>query len=67
MEDRWFLSFELADDTGRGTFFMYHDTAKDMQIFQQASHPAEAEEQKKILLDLKSMPWTIRCVFARTN
>jgi hypothetical protein len=45
---------------------MYHDTAKDMEIFQQAKNLEDAEEEKKVLEYLKSTPWTIRCVF-RTN
>ena len=71
-EQRWLLSLEIADDTGRGPATLYHDAAIGIDAFATADGLADARAQRKAARALRSVPWTIRCVFkvndlAQTN
>ena len=61
VEKRYILSVDIADQSGACTVMVYHDIIATLDFMVEDS--TDPKKKHKMVRGLRSVPWTIRCVF----
>ena len=61
IEKRYVLSVDLADQSGACAVMVYHDVVATLDFMMEDS--TDPKQKRKMVRRLRSVPWTLRCVF----
>ena len=64
VENRWILTLDISDDSGRGEAMIYHDAVATLPFA--TGDPEDPKVRRRLTRAFRATPWTVRCVF-KTN